>query len=135
MVVRNAKLDPIKYGRLCARTLPKVIASDEEFERMGAQLEELCMKPNRTVEECALADLLTKLISDYDEAHFPIEETPPHEMVAYLMEQRGLKPADLVGLIGSRAHVSGMISGKRAIDKAQARKLAAFFNVSTDLFL
>ncbi len=135
MVVRNAKLDPIKYGRLCAKTLPKLIANDEEFDRMEKQLEELCIKTDPTTEERALADLLTKLVNDYDESVFPIEATPPHQMLAYLMQQRGLKQADLVELIGSRAQVSDMVSGKRAISKSQAKKLAAFFKVSTDLFI
>jgi HTH-type transcriptional regulator/antitoxin HigA len=134
MVVRSAKLDPVKYGRLCAKMLPKVITTDEEFDRMVAQLEALSMKRNRTLEENALADLLTKLINDYDEEHFPIEETPPHEMLSYLMEQRGMKAADLVELIGSRALVSEIVAGKRAINRSQARKLAGFFKVTADLF-
>ena len=135
MVVKNATLNPSKYGRLCARILPKVIANDEEFDRMEEQLEELCMRAKPTAEERALADLLTKLINDYDDLHYSIPKSPPHRMLAYLMEQRGLKQADLVDLIGSRAQVSDMVTGKRAISKTQAKKLAGFFNLSTDLFI
>lgn len=135
MVVRNPRLDPLKYGRLCAKTLPKVIANDAEFERMQEQLEELCMKPKPSAEERALADLLTKLVNDYDDAKFPLPETAPHKMVSYLMEQRRLKQADLVEVLGSRPQVSDVVNGKRAISKAQAKKLAEFFRVSTDLFL
>jgi hypothetical protein len=35
----------------------------------------------------------------------------------------------------SRAQVSGMVPGKRRVSKAQARKLAAFFQVSPALFI
>jgi HTH-type transcriptional regulator/antitoxin HigA len=56
-------------------------------------------------------------------------------MVSFLMEERGLKQADLAELIGSRAQVSGIVTGKRAISKSHAKKLAAFFKVSTDLFI
>jgi len=129
------KLDPVRYGRLCAKTLPKVIQNDQEFDRMVGDLEALCFKPKPSPEERALADLLTKLIEDYDNLHYPLPEIPPHEMVRYLMEQRGLKQSDLVALLGSRAQVSDLVNGKRAISKGQARKLATFFNVSTDLFL
>jgi len=93
------------------------------------------MKSSRTPEETTLADLLTKLIQDYDEAQFPIAETPPHEMIAYLMEQRGLTPAELEEVIGSRAQVSNILSGKRAISPPQAKKMAAFFRVAADLFI
>ena len=97
-------------------------------------LEELCFRPRQTPEEKALAELLTKLIEDYDEIHSPLPEAPPHKMVAYLMEQRGLTQTDLVDLIGSRAQVSDLVNGKRAISETQAKKLAAFFHVSTDFF-
>jgi HTH-type transcriptional regulator/antitoxin HigA len=102
---------------------------------MQVQLEEICLKSNLTPEERTLSDPLTKLIDNYDETHSPIEETPPHEMAAYLMEQLGLKQADLVPLLGSRAQDSDVISGKWGISKAQAKELAAFFKLSTDLFI
>jgi HTH-type transcriptional regulator / antitoxin HigA len=135
MVRETATLDPVKYGRLCAKALPKVIASAREFDRMAEHLEALTFKANPSAEERALAGLLTQLIETYDDLHYPLPEIPPHEMVAYLMRQRGLKQTDLVELIGSRAQVSDLVGGKRSISKAQAKKLAAFFKVSTDLFL
>jgi HTH-type transcriptional regulator / antitoxin HigA len=60
---------------------------------------------------------------------------PPHEMVRYLMEQRGLRQADLAPVIGSRAQVSDLVNGRRGISKAQAKKLAQFFHVSAELFI
>ena len=83
----------------------------------------------------ALAKLLEKLIEDYDAAHYPIPQPQPHETVKYLMEQRGLRQADLAPIIGSRSQVSDLVSGKRGISKAQAKKLAEFFHVSAELFI
>jgi antitoxin component HigA of HigAB toxin-antitoxin module len=37
--------------------------------------------------------------------------------------------------LGSRGIASEVVSGKRAISKAQAKKLAALFHVPADLFL
>jgi len=51
------------------------------------------------------------------------------------MEQRGLKQADLVPVLGSRAQVSDLVNGKRGISKAQAKKLAEYFGVSAAIFL
>jgi HTH-type transcriptional regulator / antitoxin HigA len=124
-----------KYGKLLAETLPRVIANDEEFDRMVAQLEALSIPERQlSAEEDALATLLERLIADYDDK-FSLPEQPPHEMVKYLMEQRGLKQADLVPVLGSRAQVSDLVNGKRGISKAQVKKLAQYFGVSAELFI
>jgi HTH-type transcriptional regulator/antitoxin HigA len=127
-------LDAEKYGALCAEVIPKIIETNDEFDRMVAKLEELTFKKNATREENALAGVLEKLIQDYDDK-FEIPDVPPHEMVQFLMEQRNLKQADLVPVIGSRAQVSDLVNGKRGISKAQAKKLAEFFHVSAELFI
>jgi hypothetical protein len=67
--------------------------------------------------------------------HHPLPDAAPHEIIRSLMEHRGLKQGDLVALIGSRAQVSDMVTGKRSVSKTQARKLAPFFQVSPALFL
>lgn len=74
------------------------------------------------------------MIQDYDDK-IELPELPPHKMVQFLMEHRGLKQADLVPVIGTRAQVSDLVNGKRGISKAQAKKLAAFFRVSVELFI
>jgi antitoxin component HigA of HigAB toxin-antitoxin module len=88
-----------------------------------------------TQEEKALREILAALIEVYDEEHYRIPEQPPHKMVKLLMEQRGLKQADLVSVLGSRAQVSDLVNGKRSISKAQAKKLAEYLGVSAELFI
>ena len=128
-------IDQKKYGKLLAKTLPKVISNDEELDQMVAQLEALCFPERKlSAEEDALATLLERLISDYDD-QFELPEQPPHEMVKHIMENRGLRQADLVPVLGSRAQVSDLVNGKRGISKAQAKKLAEFFHVSVELFI
>jgi HTH-type transcriptional regulator/antitoxin HigA len=128
-------LDPIEYGRLCSGVIPKVIESDAEFDRLVAQLEVLDFKENPTPEEEALAGVLAVLIQDYDDRHHELPRTSPDGMVRYLMEQRGLKQADLLPVFGSRSVASDVIKGKREPSKAHIRKLAAFFHVPAELFL
>ena len=59
----------------------------------------------------------------------------PHEMPAYLMEQRSLKQADLLPVLKSRGSASDVVDAKRGISKLQATRLAEFFNVSASLFI
>jgi len=129
-------LDPVSYGKLLAAELPRAIQNNREFERMVARLEELDFaKRKLTPEEKELREILAALIEVYDEDRHEIPEQPPHEMVKHLMEQRGLKQVDLVPVLGSRAQVSDLVNGKRAISKAQVKALADYFGVSAELFI
>ncbi len=131
----GAGLNAARYGKLCAETIPKVIESDEEFDRMVEHLERLTFKHDASPEENALASLLEKLVVAYDDEHYPLPDVPPHRMVRFLMEQRGLKQADLVPVLGSRAQVSDLVNGNRGISKAQMKKLGEYFGVSAEVFL
>jgi HTH-type transcriptional regulator/antitoxin HigA len=103
---------------------------------MADRLEERDFAPRElTPEEVALREILAALVEVYEKMHHQFPEQPPYEMVRYLMEQRGLKQADLVPVLGTRAQVSDVVTGKRGISKAQAKKLAAFFQVSVELFI
>ena len=129
-------LDVRRYGRLLAKTVPKVIENEEEYERVLSEAERLMDRGDyRTAEEDALLSLLVCLIQAYEQRHYPMREVSPHEVLRYLMEKRGLKQADIVPIFKSSGYVSDVINGKRAISKAHARKLAAFFGVSAELFI
>ena len=129
-------IDNKKYARALAKVLPRVITTDEEHERMLAEVEKLMDKgEHRTAEEDAVLDLMVRLVKDYEEEHYPLRDHSPHEMLVYLMEQRSLKQADLLPTFNSRGYVSDVVNGKRAISKVHAKQLAEFFKVSASLFI
>jgi HTH-type transcriptional regulator/antitoxin HigA len=129
-------IDNKKYARVLAKVLPRVIATDEEHERTLAEIEKLMDKSDhRTAEEDAVLDLMVRLVKDYEEEHHPLPDPGPHEMLVYLMEQRGLKQADLLPIFKSRGYVSDVVNAKRAISKAHAKQLAELFKVSASLFI
>ena len=128
-------LNPTKYGRLCADVRPKVIESDEEFDRMVTRLEALDRKAHPSPEERALAELLSRLIEEYDSRQHPLPGEPPYKLVLHLMEHRGLRQADMLPVFGSRSVASAVLSGKRELSKTHIRKLAEFFRVSPALFI
>jgi HTH-type transcriptional regulator/antitoxin HigA len=51
------------------------------------------------------------------------------------MENRSVKQADLLPIFGSRGIASEVYNGKRAISKAQAKKLGEFFGISPAVFI
>jgi HTH-type transcriptional regulator/antitoxin HigA len=129
-------IDNKRYARVLAKVLPRVITSDEEHERMLAEVEKLMDKGEyRSAEEDAALDLMVRLVKDYEEENHPLGDPSPHEMLVYLMEQRGLKQADLLPIFKSRGYVSDVVNAKRGISKVHARQLGEFFKVSANLFI
>ncbi len=116
---------------------PKIIETQSEYEHFLTVTESLLSKRNeRTEAEIALFMLLVKLIRDYEEKTYSFQEwinTKPHEFLQHLMEARELKQIELVKATGlNKGLVSAMLSGKREISKAQAKKLGEYFNVSPE---
>ena len=135
--MNTAVLDEKRYGRLLSKTLPKVVETKAENERMLAVVESLLEKGEDalTPEEDALLELLTGLIHDFESKAYPIPKSDPQDIVAYLLNARGLKASDLWPVLGSKSRVSEILSGKRSISKEQAKKLAEFFRVGVELFI
>src|SRR4030088_3236418 len=108
-------INPQKYGRLLARVRPAVIRTEEENNRILTLVEQLMAKgDNLTPEEGELLRLLGKLIADFEEEFYHLEDAEPHEVLKELMDARGLKQADVGLLLGSKGRVSEVINGKRA---------------------
>jgi HTH-type transcriptional regulator/antitoxin HigA len=121
---------------LLATTLPQLIESEAEYERMLAIVEPMMSREDTlSPEEAKLFDLLVKLIQDYEQEHYPIEPAAPHQVLRHLMEARGLQQNEIAHLFGTSGRASEAINGMGAISKAQARKLAEFFHVSPELFV
>jgi HTH-type transcriptional regulator / antitoxin HigA len=122
------------------RIIPKIIETHEEYEQFLAVAERLISKKQtRTPEETVLFRLLVKLIRDYEEETYDLKEwskTSPHALLQHLMEARGMKQVDLVGILSpSKGLVSSIVNGKRSISKAQAKKLGEIFNISPSAFI
>jgi HTH-type transcriptional regulator/antitoxin HigA len=130
-------IDPKKYTRLANRIVIKAIESEEEHDHMIAAIERLMDKgeDHLSPEESALLETMAILVHAYDDRQYPLPAVAPHVMLAYLLESSGHTAKDLQPALGTRGRVSEILSGKRSISKEQAKKLAAFFKVSVDLFI
>jgi HTH-type transcriptional regulator/antitoxin HigA len=131
----NPGINQLKYGRLLAQTRPAVIESEEENERMLATIAGLMRKAELSPEESKLFDLLIKLIQDFEDKHYELHAATPLSILRELMECRKVKPRDLWDIVGSKSSTSEILSGNRSISKAQAKRLAAYFKVSVELFI
>lgn len=130
--------DEKKYGKLLSQTLPCVIRTEDEYEQMLKKVHRLTNKGEEKLspEETRLLELMSVLVEDYETLHHePIQDVEPHEVLKYLMEDRGLKPKDLYDIFGSRGYTSDVLAGKRSISKEKAKQLSEFFGVSAELFI
>jgi HTH-type transcriptional regulator / antitoxin HigA len=135
MSTTTTDLDEKTYAQLLGRTLPHVIRTDEECERLTNELLRLDERERLSPEEKELAELLTVLVDEYEEHRYPIRKASPQQTLQHLMEARKLTQKDLWKIFGSKGITSEVFHGKRSISKAQARKLAEFFHVSIELFI
>ncbi len=132
----GSTINETAYGKLLARALPRVIETRKENERMIAELEKLDTRGRPlTPEEDQLAQLMTVLIKQFEAAHYPLGHAKPVEALRVLMEDRAIRQRDLIPVFGSSSVVSDVLSEKRSISKAHARKLAEFFRVPVSLFI
>jgi len=130
-------LNPVAYGKLLAKVPPHAIKDETEYDRLVAEAGRLMDRGEENLgpEGTSLLEMISILIEEYDREHYPLSPLQPHQMLAFLIKQRGLEPHDLWPVLGSKSRVSEILNGKRGISKAQARKLAEFFHISVDLFI
>lgn len=132
----TVEIDERRYAKLLARALPHVITTESENEEVLERVRELMIRgDSRTPEEDALLELLAALVEKFEAERYHIPKAAPHEILAFMLEQHGLRPVDLLSIFGSRGHVSDVLKGRRAITAAKARQLGEHFGVDPGLFI
>lgn len=81
--------------------------------------------------------VLTVLVEKFESTAYPRlrRGSTPEETLQFLMEQNGLTPKDMYGMLGGRSHTSEILRGKRKISVRQAGLLGKRFNVAPAIFL
>lgn len=112
----------------------KVLKSEKDYNKASRRLMEIFHAEPNTPESDEL-ELLMVLVKDYDEKHYELPELDPLEVIKYKMQEMGIKAKDLEPIIGSKGHVSAVLSGKRDITLKMAQKLKNFFSIPAEVFL
>jgi HTH-type transcriptional regulator / antitoxin HigA len=80
-------------------------------------------------------DLLLVLIKDYEDRNYVLPDLDPIEVIKLKMEENGIKSRDLEPLIGSRGHVSSVLSGRRELTLTMAQRLKNYFGLPAEVFM
>ena len=110
------------------------IRTEEDYDAALARISELFQAETGTPDGDE-RDVLVDLVEMYEEKHYPIGYPSPIAAIEFRMDQAGLTPRDLEPYIGSRARVSEVLSGKRAITMAMARALHEHLGISAEVLL
>ena len=112
----------------------RVLKTDVEFKEALARTIDIFHAEPGTPEFEEL-ELLLVLVKDYEDKHIVIPELDPIEVVKLKMAEKGLKAKDLEPIIGSKGHVSSVLSGKREITLKMAKALHSFLGIPPEIFL
>jgi HTH-type transcriptional regulator/antitoxin HigA len=112
----------------------KVLKTEDDYNKASIRMMELFNAAPNTSESDEL-DLLIVLVKDYDEKLYQLPELDALEVIKYKMKEMGMKAKDLEPIIGSKGHVSAILSGKRKITLKMAQKLKDYFKIPAEVFL
>jgi len=127
-----------RYVKLLSKYAPEKITTKKRHREMSKIVTSLMRKGDerRTPEEDKLLTLMFTLVAEYERAHYPDYRGTTADLLKGLMEERGLRQRDLLPLFNnSRSYISDVLNGRRGLSKAQAVKLAEFFDLRVEVFL
>lgn len=79
---------------------------------------------------------LSDIVTDYEEAVFPMAKPSLIDVIKLRMEERGLKQKDLAVILNtSTSRISEYIKGKREITLQVAKQLHLQLNIDADIIL
>lgn len=112
----------------------KVIKTEAAYQKAIKRTMAIFHAEEGTAQADELA-LLLVLVKDYEDKHIHLPELDPIEVIKLKMIERGMKAKDLEPLIGTKGHVSSILSGRREITLKMAQRLREYFHLPAEIFL
>jgi len=110
------------------------IRTESDHDAALARIDDLMSAKLGTPEGDEL-DVLVTLVDAYESKHFPMDPPDPLMAIQFRMEQQGLTRKDLEPMIGSRARVSEVLTGKRRLTLPMIRRVRDGLGISADVLV
>ncbi len=110
------------------------VADRESHLRALRRIEALWDAESGSLEEREL-DALATLVDAYERKSFPILPLDPVQAIKVRCEQLGWSRKDLEPILGSRARVSEVLGGKRALTLPMIRKIQALMQIPAEVLI
>jgi HTH-type transcriptional regulator/antitoxin HigA len=124
------------YSRNANTNFLQAIESEEQYESMLNEIDELAARSNRNAVEDKYLETLSILVEEYEGRIHAIDVgcVSPLEVLKDLLDEQGMTGSDLGRLLGQRELGSKILLGKRQMSKAHIEILSKRFKVSPSLF-
>ena len=112
----------------------KPIKSEKDYRNGLERLEVIFDAPIDT-KEGDEAEILSLLIENYENEHYPIDSPDPIEAIKIRMEELNMRQKDLVGIIGGKSRVSEILNRKKKLTVDMIRELERILQISASVLV
>ena len=112
----------------------KPIKTESDYDQALKRLEVIFDAKQGTPEGDEL-EILSILIDEYEQSHFPIDLPDPVEAIKFRMEQMGYTQNDLANVIGRKSRASEILIKKRKLSLSMIRNLHEKMNIPTEVLI
>jgi HTH-type transcriptional regulator/antitoxin HigA len=114
--------------------MSKIMITKEQYEFALARIEELLPLVGDDTpanDKAAIElDLISNIVWEYEEEHYPIEMPTVSELIALFLEEKGMTQKELAGCIGvSPSRINDYIAGRSEPTLKVARRLCTELNI------
>ena len=81
------------------------------------------------------AEILSLIIENYENIHYPIDAPDPIAAIKIRMEELNLRQKDLVGVIGGKSRVSEILNRKKKLTVDMIRELERMLQISASVLV
>ncbi len=109
----------------------RVIKSKKQYQAYLKKVEDLMELEKLNKDDKSLLETIALLIDSYEKGMGWEPESPdPLTLIRVRMNDLELKEKDLIGIIGTKGHVSRVLNGSRNLTIGKIIKLAEFLRIS-----
>ena len=118
-------------------TKPHVLRNEAEYTAAVAEIERLLdIDPPPHSDAYERLEFLSVLVQAYEDTHVPLEQlTTPQDVVAFMLEQKGLSHDDLAQWLGGESPMRAFLQGTRSLSLPQIERLREHLGTPADLLI
>lgn len=114
----------------------KPIKSNTQYEMTVSRIYALMQKDLKVNSpESDELEILSILVKEYENVHFPMPKPNPLEAIKFRLEQQGMTESELSEILGHRSRKSEILSGKRKLSLTMIRKLNEVLNIPAEVLI
>lgn len=112
------------------------IKNEKQYENVLTRVYMLMQKDIQPdSEDSDELEVLSILVKEYENEHYPIPQPNPIEAIKFRLEQLNMSEADLTEILGARSRKSEILSGKRKLSLSMIRKLTKRLNIPAEVLI